>query len=207
MARGVGYGIFVELIFFPTLGLAFLMYPLNKLAAGHMGAAVAGFVFAKLFAFLTIPPSFILGSKMLGLPNYKDKFMDGETMKPLGETWDVVTDLASSGELLRHLPADRWSRSVGAVIGLIGFFIARAGLRKYQSRRQSWRDVAGRKRTGHGIKGWNVRSTRPSPAYRVHPPGDNRALEFVRELLVIDPQLIQNGCVEIMHLTGSRTML
>jgi len=28
----------------------------------------------------------------------------------------------------------------GAVIGLIGFFIARAGLRKYQSRRQSRRE-------------------------------------------------------------------
>ena len=51
VACGVGYGIFVELIFFPTLGLAFfLMYPLNKFGKGHMGAAFAGFVFAKLFA-------------------------------------------------------------------------------------------------------------------------------------------------------------
>ena len=142
VARGVGYGIFVELIFFPTLGLAFfLMYPLNKFCKGHMGAAVAGFVFAKLFAFLTIPPSFILGSKMLGLPNYKDKFMDGETMKPLGETWDVVKDLASSGELLKALAGWTAGAAVfGAVIGLIGFFIARAGLRKYQSRRQSRRE-------------------------------------------------------------------
>ena len=66
VARGVGYGIFVELIFFPTLGLGFfLIYPLNKYLKGHLGASIAGFIFAKLFAFLTIPPSFILGSKML----------------------------------------------------------------------------------------------------------------------------------------------
>ena len=98
-------------------------------------------MFAKLFAFLTIPPSFILGSKMLGLPNYKDKFMDDETMKPLGETWDVVKDLASSGELLKALAGWTAGAAVfGAVIGLIGFFIARAGLRKYQSRRQSRRE-------------------------------------------------------------------
>ena len=35
VARGVGYGIFIELIFFPTLGLAFfLMYPVNKYLKG-----------------------------------------------------------------------------------------------------------------------------------------------------------------------------
>ena len=85
VARGVGYGIFVELIFFPTLGLAFfLIYPLNKYLKGHLAASIAGFVFAKLFAFLTIPPSFILGSKMLGLPRYGDRFMtDTDRLKPL----------------------------------------------------------------------------------------------------------------------------
>ena len=62
-------------------------------------------------------------------------------MKPLGETWDVVKDLASSGELLKALAGWTAGAAVfGAVIGLIGFFIARAGLRKYQSRRQSRRE-------------------------------------------------------------------
>ena len=71
VARGVGYGIFVELILFPTLGLGFfLIYPLNKYLKGHLGDSIAGFIFAKLFAFLTIPPSFFLGSKMLGLRSY-----------------------------------------------------------------------------------------------------------------------------------------
>lgn len=143
VARGVGYGIFVELIFFPTLGLAFfLMYPLNKLGKGHMGAAVAGFVFAKLFAFLTIPPSFILGSKILGLrKDYKSFFMDGEKMKPLGKTWEVVKELAASGDLLKALAGWTAGAAVfGAVIGLLGFFMARAGLRKYQARRKARRE-------------------------------------------------------------------
>lgn len=143
VARGVGYGIFVELIFFPTLGLAFfLMYPLNKLGKGHMGAAVAGFVFAKLFAFLTIPPSFILGSKILGLrKDYKSFFMDGEKMKPLGKTWEVVKELAASGDLLKALAGWTTGAAVfGAVIGLLGFFMARAGLRKYQARRKARRE-------------------------------------------------------------------
>ena len=143
VARGVGYAIFVELIFFPTLGLAFfLMYPLNKLGKGHMGAAVAGFVFAKLFAFLTIPPSFILGSKILGLrKDYKSFFMDGEKMKPLGKTWEVVKELAASGDLLKALAGWTAGAAVfGAVIGLLGFFMARAGLRKYQARRKARRE-------------------------------------------------------------------
>ena len=76
---------------------------------------------------------------MLGLPNYKDKFMDGETMKPLGETWDVVKDILS-GNCSRHLPAGPLElQQPGVVIGLIGFS-SRAGLRKYQSRRQSRRE-------------------------------------------------------------------
>ena len=139
VARGVGYGIFVEMIFFPTLGLAFfLMYPLNKFG---MGASLAGFVFAKLFAFLTIPPSFILGSKILGLSNYKNYFLDGETMKPLGEIWKVVKELFSSGELLKALAGWTTGAAVfGVVIGLIGFFVARVGLRKYQMRRQARRE-------------------------------------------------------------------
>ena len=49
VARGVGYGIFVELIFFPTMGLGFfLIYPINKYLKGHLAASIAGFVFSKL---------------------------------------------------------------------------------------------------------------------------------------------------------------
>ena len=142
VARGVGYGIFIELIFFPTLGLAFfLIYPVNKYLKGHMGAAFAGFVFAKLFAFLTIPPSFILGSKILGLENYKDRFMNGGTMKPLGEIWGVVKELFSSGELLKALAGWTTGASVfGIVIGIIGFLVTRTALRKYQARRQARRE-------------------------------------------------------------------
>ena len=49
--------------------------------------------------------------------------------------------ILSSGELLKALAGWTAGAAVfGAVIGLIGFFIARAGLRKYQSRRQSRRE-------------------------------------------------------------------
>ena len=59
----------------------------------------------------------------------------------LADAWDVVKDLASSGELLKALAGWTAGAAVfGAVIGLIGFFIARAGLRNYQSRRQSRRE-------------------------------------------------------------------
>ena len=148
VARGVGYGIFIELIFFSTLGLAFfLMYPINKYLKGHMGASMAGFIFAKLFAFLTIPPSFILGSKILRLPNYKDKFyiMDPQTkqerMTGLSETWDVVKELFSNGELFKALAGWTVGASIfGLVLGIVGFFITRTALRKYQAHRKERRE-------------------------------------------------------------------
>ena len=67
VARGVGYGIFVELIFFPTLGLAFfLMYPLNKFGKGHMGAAVAGFVLPSCSPFSPSHPALFSAVKCSG---------------------------------------------------------------------------------------------------------------------------------------------
>ena len=143
VARGVGYGIFIELIFFPTLGLAFfLMFPVNKYLKGHMGASMAGFIFAKLFAFLTIPPSFILGSKILHLQNYGAKFMtEAEKLEPLGEIWTVTKDLLSSGELFRALAGWTVGASIfGVVLGVIGFLITRAALRKYQAHRKERRE-------------------------------------------------------------------
>ena len=142
VARGVGYGIFVELIFFPTLGLAFfLIYPLNKYLKGHLAASIAGFVFAKLFAFLTIPPSFILGSKMLGLPSYGDRFMtDTAHLKPLGEIWDIVMGLLKSGELFHALAG--WTVSAaafGVIMGAIGFLFSLTALRKYQAHKKERR--------------------------------------------------------------------
>ena len=147
VARGVGYGIFIELIFFPTLGLAFLlMYPVNKYLKGHMGAAMAGFIFAKLFAFLTIPPSFILGSKIL-TPirgeeiSYKEKFITGETLKPLGDIWIELKKLASSGEILWALAG--WTAGAtifGVVIGAIGYFVCLAALKKYQAHKKERRE-------------------------------------------------------------------
>jgi len=143
VARGVGYGIFVELIFFPTLGLAFfLIYPLNKYLKGHLAASIAGFVFAKLFAFFTIPPSFILGSKMLGLPSYGDRFMtDAGKLKPLGEIWDVVVGLLKSGDLFYALAGWTVGAAVfGLVIGIIGFLFTLTALKKYQAHRKERRE-------------------------------------------------------------------
>ena len=142
VARGVGYGIFVELIFFPTMGLGFfLIYPLNKYLKGHLAASIAGFVFAKLFAFLTIPPSFILGSKILGLQDFGAKFMADDKLKPLGEIWVTVKQLFSSGELFQALAGWAAGAAVfGVVIGAIGFIFTLIGLKKYQAHRKERRE-------------------------------------------------------------------
>ena len=143
VARGVGYGIFVELIFFPTMGLGFfLIYPLNKYLKGHLAASIAGFVFAKLFAFLTIPPSFILGSKMLGLPSYGERFMtEADNLKPLGEIWNVVMGLLKSGELFKALAGWAAGAAVfGVVLGAIGFLFTWMALKKYQAHRKERRE-------------------------------------------------------------------
>ncbi len=154
VARGVGYGIFVELIFFPTLGLGFfLIYPLNKYLKGHLGASIAGFFFAKLFALFTIPPSFILGSEVLGLPNYGGKFYyknkeDVEVFKPIfwdndppvGTVIGTIKDLFP-WQLLEALSGWAVGAAVfGVVIGAIGFFVSLAALRKYQSHKKERRE-------------------------------------------------------------------
>ena len=143
VARGVGYGIFVELIFFPTLGLGFfLIYPLNKYLKGHLGASIAGFIFAKLFAFLTIPPSFILGSKILGLRSYGKEFMtDADKLKPLGQIWDTVVNLVKSGDLFYALAGWTVGAAVfGVVIGAIGFLLSMTALKKYQAHKKERRE-------------------------------------------------------------------
>ena len=143
VARGVGYGIFVELIFFPTLGLGFfLIYPINKYLKGHLGASIAGFIFAKLFAFLTIPPSFILGSKILGLPSYGKEFMtDADKLKPLGQIWDTVVGLVKSGDLFYALAGWTVGASVfGVILGAIGFLLSMTALRKYQAHKKERRE-------------------------------------------------------------------
>ena len=143
VARGVGYGIFIELIFFPTLGLAFfLMYPINKYLKGHMGASMAGFIFAKLFAFLTIPPSFILGSKILGLRSYGKEFMtDADKLKPLGQIWDTVVGLVKSGDLCYALAGWTVGAAVfGVILGAIGFLFSMTALKKYQAHKKERRE-------------------------------------------------------------------
>jgi uncharacterized protein len=142
VARGVGYGIFVELIFFPTMGLGFfLIYPLNKYLKGHLGASIAGFFFAKLFAVFTIPPSFILGSKILGLQDFGAKFMADDKLKQLGEIWVTVKQLFSSGELFQALAGWAAGAAVfGVVIGAIGFIFTLIGLKKYQAHRKERRE-------------------------------------------------------------------
>jgi uncharacterized protein (DUF2062 family) len=142
VARGVGYGIFVELIFFPTLGLGFfLIYPLNKYLKGHLAASIAGFFFAKLFAVFTIPPSFILGSKILGLQDFGARFMADDKLKSLGEIWVTVKQLFSSGELFQALAGWAAGAAVfGVVIGAIGFIFTLIGLKKYQAHRKERRE-------------------------------------------------------------------
>lgn len=142
VARGVGYGIFVELIFFPTMGLGFfLIYPLNKYLKGHLGASIAGFFFAKLFAVFTIPPSFILGSKILGLQDFGERFMADDKLKSLGEIWVTVKQLFSSGELFQALAGWAAGAAVfGVVIGAIGFIFTLIGLKKYQAHRKERRE-------------------------------------------------------------------
>ena len=99
VARGVGYGIFIELIFFPTLGLAFfLLYPMNRFLNGHMAAAIAGFVFAKLFAWATIPPSIIAGKAIIG-SDTDFKFQAGS----FGETIDSLKAFYKEGLLWEFL--------------------------------------------------------------------------------------------------------
>ncbi|HIL24982.1 MAG TPA: DUF2062 domain-containing protein [Verrucomicrobia bacterium] len=142
VARGVGYGIFVELIFFPTMGLGFfLIYPLNKYLKGHLGASIAGFFFAKLFAVFTIPPSFILGSKILRLQDFGARFMADDKLKSLGEIWVTVKQLFSSGELFQALAGWAAGAAVfGVVLGAIGFIFTLIGLKKYQAHRKERRE-------------------------------------------------------------------
>ena len=137
VARGVGYGIFIELIFFPTLGLAFfLLYPMNRFLNGHMAAAIAGFVFAKLFAWATIPPSIIAGKAIIG-SDTDFKFQAGS----FGETIDSLKAFYKEGLLWEFLATWNLGAAIfGAVIGLIGFFITRSGLRKYQAKRKARRE-------------------------------------------------------------------
>ena len=149
MARGVGYGIFVELIFFPTLGLGFfLIYPINKYLKGHLGASIAGFIFAKLFAFFTIPPSFILGSKILGLRSYGKEFMtDADKLKSLGDIWDTVVGLLKSGDLFYALAGWTVGAAVfGVVLGAIGYLLSMTALKKYQAHKKERREEVRREK-------------------------------------------------------------
>jgi len=148
VARGVGYGIFVELIFFPTMGLGFfLIYPLNKYLKGHLGASIAGFIFTKLFAVFTIPPSFILGSKILGLQDFGAKFMADDKLKPLGEIWVTVKQLFSSGELFQALAGWTVGAAVfGVVLGAIGFLLSMTALKKYQAHKKERREEVRREK-------------------------------------------------------------
>ena len=145
VARGVGYGIFIELIFFPTLGLAFfLLYPMNRFLNGHMAAAIAGFVFAKLFAWATIPPSIIAGKAIIG-SNTPFEFKADS----FGQTVDSLKAFYEKGLLWEFLAAWNLGAAIfGAGIGLIGFCITRSSLRKYQAKRKARREqILGEKET------------------------------------------------------------
>ena len=139
VARGVGYGIFVELIFFPTLGLSFLLlYPLNHFLKGHYAASFAGFVFAKLFTFLTIPPSILLGKWLIHVDVSVDMIDRSSFNASLRSLWGLL----KSGQLLEFLGA--WTAGAaifGLVIGAIGGWMSWMGLKNYQARRHARRDA------------------------------------------------------------------
>ena len=139
VARGVGYGIFCELIFFPTLGLAFfLLYPLNRFLKGHFAASIAGFVFAKLFTFLTIPPSIIFGKWLLNVNVSVDMIDRSSFNASLHSLWGLL----KSGQLIEFLGA--WTAGAaifGLTIGALGGWLSWIGLKNYQARQHTRRDV------------------------------------------------------------------
>ena len=134
VARGVGYGIFVELIFFPTLGLGFvLMYPLNRWCRGHWAASIAGFVFAKLFAWATIPPSIILGKALIGSERGFVFVTESFTA-----SIDSLKRFYTEGLLWEFLLAWIIGAAIfGVILGLVGFVICLKSLKGYQNNRRA----------------------------------------------------------------------
>ncbi len=139
VARGVAYGIFIELLFFPTLGLGFLLfYPLNHFLRGHYAASLAGFVFAKLFAFLTIPPSILLGKWILGVNVSVDMIDRASFSASMKSLWALL----KGGQLLEFLGAWTVGAAIfGVVLGAAGFWLSWSGLKNYQARRHARRDA------------------------------------------------------------------
>ena len=143
VARGVGYGIFVEMLFFPTLGLAFiLIYPLNRFFKGHLTASIAGFIFAKLFAWATIPPSIIVGKALIG--SEQEFQFKAETF---GAVINSLKRFYTEGQLWEFLLAWNLGATIfGVVLGAIGFYFSRAALMKYQAHRKERHEEVLRKK-------------------------------------------------------------
>ena len=153
VARGVGYGIFVELIFFPTLGLAFfLIYALNKYLKGHFTVSIASFVFAKLFAWATILPSILLGAWLLSIEVSQTVVKD--TVRVLVYEWGMYDALSAWLLGVTQNPVNLgaldqlWSfiyawilggAIFGVVLGVGGFAVSWVGLKKYQAHRNKRR--------------------------------------------------------------------
>ncbi|MBI98132.1 MAG: hypothetical protein CMO78_06340 [Verrucomicrobiales bacterium] len=154
VARGVGYGIFVELLFFATIGVSIvLMYPLNKWGRGHMTASWVGFFFMKAFAWVFILPSIVCGAFILGTEVSMDLVRN--TVNVLGfenglikiiVTWfKGATQDPNNISALKDMGSFIYAWIVGgvvvgAVVGAVGGFACWAGLSKYQAHRRERRE-------------------------------------------------------------------
>ena len=67
--------------------------------------------------------------------------MTGETLKPLGDIWIELKQLASSGEILWALAGWTVGAAVfGVILGAIGFLLSMTALKKYQAHKKERRE-------------------------------------------------------------------
>ena len=154
VARGVGYGIFVELLFFATVGISLiLMYPLNKWGRGHTTAFWVGFFFMKAFAWVFILPSIICGAFILGtevsmevVKNTVNILAFENGLGKIVMAWfKGATQDPSYIKALKDMGSFVYAwivggADVGAVVGAASGYACWAGLSKYQAHRKERRE-------------------------------------------------------------------
>lgn len=121
IAKGFAIGMFVEFITLPTLGLAFLLiFPLTRLFAGSLPAALIGFLLGKLLLPFFLAINVHVGNLWLGYDTLAKQFEE-----------------AISLQLLKQfgLPLILGSAINGAIIAIIGYFIVKILLIRYQNKR------------------------------------------------------------------------
>ena len=97
-----------------------------------MAASIAGFVFAKLFVWATIPPSIILGKMIIG--SETEFVFKAETFQA---TFNSLKRFYTEGQLWEFLVAWNLGAAIfGAVLGMVGFRLALSSLSKFKERRR-----------------------------------------------------------------------